>query len=282
MSAPLNTTSPLTYTTWLKYQSSLNPDSAPELYTEYLHEWYANNTLLTTGNSNALKDNYIQLLKDLSFLFGTKEKDLFLANLDYTNDEEIIFAIPYFVKKLKEICKIFSYKRESVKNAKLKYNLIGSNQGLEKLLYEYILNGFTQKENNITQVPISSLAQYFPALSSVNGNFFIELEELHDSQSYHDSDPSVSINEYFDVEQVYGEIPFENLTEQEVLGLLSTRYLSRVSDTPLSRLFNQYLLEVPTLSTAALSSIATNTIYNQIGASQKYLGEQYTHLQQSD
>jgi hypothetical protein len=273
MSAPLTTVSPLTYTTWLKYQEALKPDSAPELYTEYLHEWYRNNTTVNISNTNLIKQNYIQLLKDLSFLFGTQEKDLFLANIDYTNDEEIVFAIPYFVKKLKEICKILSYKREAVKNAKLKYNLVGSNQGLEKLLYEFVLNGFTKKENNITQVPISSLALYFPHLSGVNGNFFIELEELHDSQSYHDSDPSVSINEYVDAEQITNEIPFENISENEILGLLSTRYLSRVADTPLSRLFNQYLLEIPTLSTAALSSVATNLIYNEIAASQKYLGE---------
>lgn len=273
MSAPLNTTSPLTYTTWLKYQDALKPDSAPEFYTEYLHEWYRTNTTVNLANTNLIKQNYIQLLKDLSFLFGTDEKDLFLTNIDYTNDEEIVFAIPYFVKKLKEICKILSYKREAVKNAKLKYNLAGSNQGLEKLLYEFVLNGFTKKENNITQVPISSLARFFPALSSVSGNFFIELEELHDSQSYHDSDPSVSINQYVDVEQLVNEIPFEDSSEDEILGLLSTRYLSRVADTPLSRLFNQYLLEIPTLSTAALSSVATSVIFNEIAASQKYLGE---------
>jgi len=273
MSAPLTTVSPLTYTTWLKYQEALKPDSAPELYTQYLHDWYKNNTIINVANTNLIKQNYIQLLKDLSFLFGTEEKDLFLANIDFTNDEEIVFAIPYFVKKLKEICKILSYKREAVKNAKLKYNLVGSNQGLEKLLYEFVLNGFTKKENNITQVPISTLALYFPHLSAVNGNFFIELEELHDSQSYHDSDPSVSINEYVDIQQITNEIPFENASENEILGLLSTRYLSKVADTPLSRLFNQYLLEIPTLSTAALSSVATNLIYNEIAASQKYLGE---------
>ena len=273
MSAPLNTVSPLTYPTWLQYQGNLKPDTAPELYTEYLHEWYNTNTLMTSNNGNAIKENYIQLLKDLSFLFGTQEKDLFLSQLDYTNDEELIFAIPYFVKKLKEISKVLSNKREAVKNAKLKYNLIGSNNGLETLLYEYILKGFTRDENYISQVPISSLSNFFPDLSAVNGNFFVELEELHDSQNYHDSDPSVSINEYVDITQVENEVPFEGLSEDEVLGIISTRYLSRVADTPLSRLFNQYLLEVPSLSTAALSNAANSLVYNEIAANQKYLGE---------
>jgi hypothetical protein len=274
MSAPLNTNSPLSYPSWLKYQNALAPDTSVQLYSQYLKDWYAENTLATASSTTAqIKQDYIQLLKDLSFLFNKEEQDLFLSQLDYNNDEEITIAIPYFVQKLKEISKIFSYKRESIKNAKIRYNLIGSNNGLETLLYQYVLNGFTTKENNITQVPVSSLSQYFPALSSVNGNFFIELEELHDSQTYHDSDPSVPITSYVDVASVMNNIPFENLSENDVLGILSTRYLSRVADTPLSRLFNQYLSEVPTLSTATLSANAFQSINNQIVASQKYLSE---------
>ncbi len=274
MSAPLNTNSPLSYPSWLKYQNALAPDASIQLYSKYLKEWYATNTLATASSTTEqIRQDYIQLLKDLSFLFNKEEQDLFLSQLDYTNNEDITIAIPYFVQKLKEISKIFSYKRESIKNAKLRYNLAGSNNGLETLLYQYVLNGFTTRENNITQVPISSLSQYFPPLSSVNGNFFIELEELHDSQTYHDSDPSVPITDYVDVPSVLNTIPFENLSEQDVLGILSSRYLSRVADTPLSRLFNQYLTEIPTLSTASLSSTAFQSIHNQIAASQKYLSE---------
>jgi len=274
MSAPLNTNSPLSYPSWLKYQNALAPDTSVQLYSQYLKDWYANNTLLTASStSEQIKQDYIQLLKDLNFLFNQDDKDLFISQIDYNNDEDIIIAIPYFVQKLKEISKIFSHKRESIKNAKIKYNLIGSNNGLETLLYQYILNGFTSRENNITQIPISSLTQFFPPLSSINGSFFVELEELHDSQTYHDSDPSLPITDYVDVSSVMNNIPFENLSEQDVLGILSTRYLSRVADTPLSRLFNQYLSEVPTLSTASLSANAYQTINNQIVASQKYLGE---------
>jgi hypothetical protein len=139
MSAPLNTTSPLTYPNWLKYQSS-SIENLQQLYSDYLREWYAENNILFSKNGNLIKENYVQLLKDLNFLFNSEEKDLFLSQLDYSNDEELIYTIPYFVKKLKDICKIISSKRESAKKAKLKYNLIGSNQGLENLLYEYILN----------------------------------------------------------------------------------------------------------------------------------------------
>lgn len=275
MLVPLNTNSPFSYPTWLKYQNALKPNTSVELYNQYLFEWYSKNTITTAASTKEkIKNDYIQLLKDLSFLFNKDDQNLFLSQLDYNNDEELIIAIPYFVQKLKEVSKILSTKRESVKNAKIRYNLIGSNEGLETLLYQYVLNGFTSRENNITQVPSTSLAKFFPALSSINGNFFIEVEELHDSQNYLDSDPSVSINQYVNLDQIQGEMPFESFyTQEEILGLLSTRYLSRVADTPLSRLFNQYLMEVPMLSTVALSAAPFQNIYNQIAASQKYLGE---------
>lgn len=276
MSFSIKTNSPLSYPSWLKYQSGLAPDTSIQLYNQYLRTWYAENTLESEkGLSQRIKNDYIQLLKDINFLFSSQEEqDLFLSQIDYNNDEEITLAIPYFVQKLKEISKILSFKREAIKNAKIKYNLAGSNNGLEKILYQYILHGFTSRENNITQVPSSALSNFFPQLSSINGNFFIELEELHDSQSYQDSDPSVPVTEYIDVNSVLNDIPFEDLTEHDVLNLISSRYLSRVVDTPLSRLFNQYLSEITTLSASpSLSASAYQTIYNQAVASQKYLSE---------
>ena len=82
MSAPLNTNSPLSYPSWLKYQSALAPDTSVQLYSQYLREWYAANTLATASSTAAqIKRDYIQLLKDLSFLFNQEEQDLFLRSV---------------------------------------------------------------------------------------------------------------------------------------------------------------------------------------------------------
>jgi hypothetical protein len=273
MSTPLDTVSPLNYNNWLKYQVGINPDIAVFAYTEYLQDWYKNNKSSKTSYSDEIKQNYIQLLKDLSFLFETGEQDPFISQIDYNNDEDIILAIPYFVKKLKDVCKDLTYKRETLKDSKLKYNLVGSHVGLEKVLYEYVLKNFTKGDSQTTEIPISLLSSTFPALSTVDQNFYIEVEELHDSQSYHDSDPSVSINQYVNINDVKNDIPFEGMTEDEVFSLISSRYLSRVADTPLSRVFAQYLSEIPNLSTNDLFTKAQLNITNQIEASRKYLGE---------
>lgn len=261
----LNTNIPYTYKEWAYRQEiDVSDESHPD-YMEYLKSWYAKRNLVSTENKKTLKDEYIQLLKDLSFLFGKSEENRFLRDIDYTNEDEIIYAIPFFAKKLKEISKVLKNKRSAVKNAKIKYNMVGSNQGLETLLYDFVLRSFTKTEGNITQIPVSELLNVLPNLSAVKDDFYIEIEELHDPNIYHDADPSLTINSYEDVENLLGTIPFENLSENELAGILSSRIIPRLTDSSLSNLFQKYLVEDGIYN--------TNVARDLVVASQKYLGE---------
>jgi len=273
MSIQSNTITPLSYNNWLSNQTTLNPSTAQIKYVEYLNDWYRIQGLKNNEVTNQIKNDYLQLIKDLSFLFGKKEKDQFLADIDFTKNEELIFSIPFFAKKLKEIAILLSKKRETVKEAKLKYNLIGSNNGLERLMYEYVLKGFTKSEDGISQIPTYHLSNLFPELSTIKDNFYIEVEELHDPNTYFDSDPTVSINEYVDVEDLTNQIPFEGLSENEIIGLITTRYLPRIAPTPLSNLFNGYLQDENIIDTTVSLSSLSGLISNQINASIKYMGE---------
>ena len=277
MTVSLETPAPLSYNEWFAHQNSLVPSSLQEAYNAYLTSWY--NQTQASQKPLSLKQDYIQLLKDLSFLFGQSEKDRFLNDINFASDEELIYAIPFFAKKLKDIAKTLSYKRESIKNSKLKYNLVGANEGAEKILYDYVLKGFTRKDDTSVQIPAAVLQTLLPDLSAVKDNFYVEIEELHDPSNYHDSDPSVGANHYITLSDVEKDIPFTgDLSEQEILGILSSRFLSRVADTPLSKVFGQYLTSIPSLSTVSLSATANQSIYNQIGAGQKYLGETFYAL----
>jgi hypothetical protein len=268
---------PLNFNQWSARQLAIIPGSEQREYSRYLIDWYKNKSTEKSRNQDAIKQDYVQLVKDLSFLFGQAEKDRFLADVDYTNEEELIFSVPFFARKLKEISKVLSAKREAIKQAKIKYNLIGSNQGLETLLYEYMLKGFTKREGTITQVPALPIQNIFPELSAIKDNFYIEIEELHDPSTYHDSDPSVDIQNYVSLEDVLNAPPFDdpNLTDEEVLNLLTSRFLPRVAPTPLSKVFFDYL---SALNTNDIFSIidtygATQTITNEIVGTEKYLGE---------
>lgn len=268
---------PLSYNDWASYQSNLSHETSDNEYLFYLKKWYFEKSKEKDAIKKTIKNDYIQLLKDLSFLFGKDEYDTFLKGLDFDNDEELIYTIPFFAKKLKQIAIIFSKKRESLKQAKLKYNLIGSNTGLEKIIYEYVLKGFTKTENNITQVPTLALVNLFPELSSVKDNFYVEIEELHDKNVYLGSDSTIPPEEYVNLNSINEGIiskEFESLSDNDFLKLFSSGFLSRISNSFLSNAFLEFLnVELPTLSTENLFNQRVLNVYNQIEAAKKYSGE---------
>jgi hypothetical protein len=269
--------SPLSYPDWINSQG-YNSDISQEAYFAYLNAWYNTNNKIYDEDNTALlqRQQYIQLIKDLLFLFNKDELNLFLSDIDFNNDEDLIYIIPYLASKLKQITQIISEKREEIKKAKTKHSLIGSTEGLQKILYEYLLKNFTNKPYSWTRVPISPLANRFPQLSSVSSDFYIEIEELYDTNNYHDSDPSVPINEYIDINSLLSKEPFSSLSDEELSALITSRLLLRVAPTPLSQVFNQYLTTSSQLSTTTLSALSasyTTSVFNQIAANQKYLGE---------
>jgi Mg-chelatase subunit ChlD len=279
---PTDTQNPYSFKEWLSIQENNLTDDPQKLYMDYLKRWYFENNKSLIDPKQKIKQEYLQLIKDLSFLFDKEEKDRFLQTIDYENKDELIYSIPFFAKKLKEIAKVLNAKRNSIKNSKLKFNLAGANDGVETLLYDYILRSFTKSENFITQVPTSKFKNIFPSLSSTKDDFFIEVEELYDTNSYYDSDPSVDIQEYINPSDLINEFPYEDLTENQIIGLLNSRFIPRVANNSLSKIFNSYLTYFDYVTSDELEPNEEEfekyqdlgkLIGYQINASEKYLGE---------
>lgn len=186
-----DTAVPFNYNEWMQRNSGVLFEESAELYNQYISKWYQYNKISNSQTIDTIKQEYINLLKELTYFFTEEEKNLFIKDIDFTNDIEIVYAIPFFVKKLKEIALTISKKRESLKNTKQKYTSIGTTEGIERVLYEYILNAHTQSAAT-TQIAVSSLGNTFPELSAVRDNFSIEIEEIYDTGIYVDEDPSIS------------------------------------------------------------------------------------------
>jgi hypothetical protein len=261
----LDTNKPYTFKEWTNLQAVDVSGNSYESYKNYLKSWYNNRTVFYSQTTKILKENYIKLLKDLLYLFSEEEKNKFLNDIDFDSEEDVIYNIPYFVTKIKEISRVLLSKRENIKNTKIKYNSIGSSIGLENILYEYILKNFTKKENNLTQIPTLAIQKFLPDLYEVKDDFYIEIEELHDPNSYYDSDPSVDITNYHDIESLIEETPFEDFDINELVNLLSTRFFEKVSSDVLSKTFKEYT-EIDLLS-------STNKANYSAELTRKYLGE---------
>ena len=275
------TKKPLSYNEWVDTLGYNNKNTSQEQYFNYLNSWYLKHknlySISSDENDIKKKESYIQLIKDLLHLFNEDEKkNLFLTDIDFNNDEDLIYIIPYLAKKLKQISQLIAQKREEVKKTKSKNELIGTQEGFERIIYEHILKNFTNKPYQWTRIPISPLSNQFPQLSSINEDFYIEIEELYDTNDYYDSDSTVSIESYFDVSELISKEPYQNLTDDQLAALMTSRFLKKIAPTPLSQVYNQYLTYNNQLSSQFLYELADEynvSINNQIVANKKYLGE---------
>jgi hypothetical protein len=257
---------PLSYTEWI-FRNNLSETNGYSGYSKYLVNWYEKQKLQKTS----LKQDYIQFLKDINFVFGDEQRDRFLSQIDFDNKEDVINSLPYFVSKIKELIKSFNEKRESSKKAKLKYNLASSSKGIELLLYEYILRSFTSKDK-IAPVPYKELTGLVPELKDVNSLFFIEIEELYDKGNYFDQSPKLSPSSYTDLASLSTTYPYKNnLTNEQLIGILGSAIKERAASSPISNFFLEFL-NTSVLQEDVVSEYDYINAINTIALNEKYLG----------
>jgi len=180
-----NTSKPLTYIEWLKYEQSFISETAFEQYNTYLHSWYSDKETYNTNTyKQQVRDSYIQLLKEITLNYTTVDEKRFLKNIDFTNNHDLDIALPFYSKKIKDIALYYSTQRESLHHSPIVSNLKGSNYGIEKILYKYIYELITRDEWLVEQIAINNLT-----VSTVLEHLEIDIEELYDtSQTYYNND----------------------------------------------------------------------------------------------
>ena len=244
---------PYSYQDWYKSHSGIIPGQEYKQYNEYLVEWYKDKSRQVTDQKLQLKLNYLTLLKQLQIFFSNEEIENWYNRVNVENEKELLLAIPYFARKLKEISLYYFKLRESVKQSKLRYNLAGSNFGITQELQKFILLNYTQKPADAISLP-ASIWKNVPELSSIKDTISIQIEELYDTQNYLDHSPTVPISAYYD----FTNADLANFLSTKNLNLTSTNWVYRLGIYPLSADY-QYL------SGQDLSKLS-------LSLSEKYLG----------
>ena len=266
---------PFTFIEWRNRNTGLIPGQEYKQYNEYLKSWYAN-TYVTSDTLVNLREDYISLLEELKVSFKTEEDYNWFKNIDVTNDMELEDAIPYFAKKLKEVAIYIVNKRDAIKKAKLKYNMSGANNAIQKLFYEYLLKAFT-KRDYILNVPEQSAYDTFPELSAVSDGFQIIVQDLYDDTSYFDKDPSTPVSGYYDLTDI-NTIDYLNTKTfpvSDMSWLLGTGINPLCANNPLIWMLSDMIATLP-LSDFELPDRAKLNDYNRIDLTKKYIGtDQY-------
>lgn len=203
---------PLSFKEWISRNYGIIEGGEDSQYQKYLIEWYSKKQ-----NPTNIKNNYKELIKQLNIIFSNDETFRKISTLDLDDETNLKIVLPHYVKKLKEIALYYRDNRELIKSAKLKYNMVGSNDIVEKTFYEYLLRAFSKKEYTLN-VPSQSAWNSIPELSSVNVGFSIEIENLYDDTDYYDGeDGSYSYD-------LYSSNPLLNLLDYIVTDLESSNF----------------------------------------------------------
>jgi len=231
---------PLTFSEWSSKNNFLSFNDKERNYRIYLDNYYKETNKEKNIALYKLKNDYIDLLKKLSVIFKDDEDFKRYTQIDFNSDTDLIIAIPRYAEKLKQISLFYLNKRNQLKNKNIEKSIIGSNSGIEKILYNKLLNEFTN--NNYTKFSLDNpLITNSPDLSSIKEDFNIEIEELY------------SINDpYIDTESLN---PFACLFNDICSDLTSTSLSGYVD--PLKQIDCNYNTEkIESLITSAYSKYA--------------------------
>jgi len=206
---PVDSLEPLTFTEWLKYNTQLFSTTNEFLsrYQSYLTNWYAVKNVAQEKATEGIQYYYTNLINDIIINYSSTSERRYLKNIDPSNPRDLAIAVPFFAKKIKDICLYYSTLRDETQTAAISYNLKGSNTGIQNLLYTSILK--TLQTQDIVEL-FSSLNL---SLSSIRENILIEVEDLYDTYpDYYDISPTLPAsayntasgirNDYFSLNQV--------------------------------------------------------------------------------
>lgn len=215
--------SPLSYVDWKRKNGFVTEKSSENRYNLYLIEWFNTNKKRTVSQQFVLKQKYLYLLDHLQLFFTDEEKNTLYNQINLADDKELLLAIPYFAKRLKDVSLYYLNLRTKLKNTKTKHNLVGSLQGLEQEVYSYILENFALSGKNSEHLPMGY--QTLPRFSYLQNSLNVEIEELYDDKQYFDISPTQSLSAYF------------NFSHESTAQYLATKGIVLSSADALFRLF---------------------------------------------
>jgi hypothetical protein len=139
-----------------------------KLYESYIVKW--NSITVERGESYnvSVREQYIDMFKELLYTYTSPEQARIIRTVDFDDPESLSVAIPFFVKRLKTICREIKRDRdETIKNVRILKNR-GSFENTEQFVKDRILT-FLEKGDTDTAV-----------LTGVQLNTSVAIEEAYD------------------------------------------------------------------------------------------------------
>lgn len=182
---------PLTFFNFIIRTNPTETDSSYliQQYKLYLLQWYKYKKVDNFNNQDFVRSTFIAFLREVLLNFSSLEERRFVANADLSNDLDLYSVIPFFSKKIKEICNYFSLLRQNVPFKKYENALKGSQAGITTLLKNEIYKTLQSIEIVANQANLFNL-------SAIKNNIDINVKELFDESQYFDLNPEYNSTTY--------------------------------------------------------------------------------------
>lgn len=176
---------PFSFFEYLKYSKQIaTPEQFTQGYNDYLQQWYLQTNETPATNVDEIRQRYVDLLKDIAINYTTADEKRFLSNLNYDDASDLAIAIPFYARKLKEICLFYSKKREAIKNTVQLVKSKGTTFSIEKTIFQNIIDYlYASQDEGSYALDVDQIAQTLQ----------IDVIDYFDTYSnYFDLDPSAS------------------------------------------------------------------------------------------
>lgn len=162
--------------TFIEFIKEFGYDNAPStflgVYKEYLSEWAKisdkDNIL---SDKKIVKQNMIETLKSIVLNYSSYEEQDFIAHLDWEKDRHVQAIIPFFAKKIHDICSFYKTKRNELPLIINKNKLRGSKDSIEQIVYDKIVDFYFNNKN------------LSPQISELKKNLTVSIEQYVDIYS---------------------------------------------------------------------------------------------------
>jgi len=189
--------SPYSFLQWKSRTPNIVETDAKYFYNQYIIKWFEKKTENQKVTPTLLlRQRYKFLLDQLQLFFTSEEKNKWYNFINLSDEKELLLSIPYFAKKLKKIALYYLSVRNSIKNSKIKYNLVGTKFGVEKSISNLIYENFVSStEVELPPAIISNLPQKEEIVNTLQ----VEVQELYDDHQYFDRSYTMPTSAYFNV-----------------------------------------------------------------------------------
>ena len=139
----LDINKPFTLIEFLNYTKVLDNDVENfQNFNEYISKWNNTNFKKKTSFKDDIREQYINLFRELSLIYSSNEEKRYLQNIDFDDVENLSIAIPFYSKKIKDICLYYKEKRDTFNRNLRDVKNKGTTESLQDFIKSKIVDLF--------------------------------------------------------------------------------------------------------------------------------------------